>query len=567
MDRIVRINVNTLAVTDEKCPEEYIRTGGRNLISRIMLKEVKPTCEPLGPNNKLVFAMGLLTGTTVSCANRLSIGAKSPLTGGIKESNSGGIFAMRLAQAGIKLLIIEDIPHEDRWHYLVIEKDSCRFESADQYRNMGTYQFCSEMALKYPDCAAICIGPAGEHLNLAAGIAVMDMERQPNRFCARGGLGAVMGSKQIKGIVVVGKGVAPIADKDRFQAAFKEYSAAVQASPNAVTFGMLGTASLVRKVNNLGGLPVENFSRGTCADMEKFSGETIYEVIKARGGEGKTTHACMPGCIIRCSNVYPDKDGKTIVASLEYESIGLLGSNLGISDLDQIARLNYLCNDIGLDTIETGAALGVGMEAGLAAFGDFQAAQDMLGEIQKGSVLGRLLGSGATLTGKVLGVINVPAVNGQAIAAYDPRAIKGTGVTYATSAMGGDHTAGTTTAQKVDHANREGQAVLSKKAQRNAAMVDSLGLCLFSLGAFIANLQLMVNLINAKCGWDIDADWMMGIADETLANEHRFNELAGFSKAKYRMPECFTERPLPNLNSTFDVSDDELDDVVKDFMR
>lgn len=565
MERMVRINVNTHSITDEKCPEIFRHTGGRNLTSRVLLQEVKPTCEPLGRNNKLVFATGLLTGTTVSCANRLSIGGKSPLTGGIKESNSGGIFALRLAQSGIKLLILEDVPSDDHWYYLVIEKDSCRFEAADLYKGMGTYQFCNTMAMKYPDCAALCIGPSGEHLNYSAGIAVMDMEKKPNRFCARGGLGAVMGSKKLKGIVIVGKGTPSIADKERFQAAQKQFTAAVQTFPNTTTYGMLGTASLVRKVNGLGGLPVNNFARGSHAQMEQVSGETMYETIKARGGEGKTTHACMPGCLIRCSNIYPDQAGKTIVASLEYENIGLLGTNLGITDLDQIAKLNYLCNDIGLDTIEAGATLGVAMEAGIASFGDYQAACDLLEEIRKGSVLGRLLGSGSVLTGKVLGVINVPAVNGQAVAAYDPRAIKGTAVTYATSPMGADHTAGATTSQKVDHASREGQAALSKKAQRNAAVVDSLGFCLFSLGAFVGNMQLMVDLINAKYGWTIDVDWIMSLADETLANEHRFNELAGFSKARYRMPECFTERELPNLNTVFDVSEDELDEVIDSF--
>ena len=567
MDRIVRINVNTHAITHEKCPDDYTRSGGRNLIAKILINEVKPTCEALGKNNKLVFAMGLLTGTTVSCANRLSIGAKSPLTGGIKESNSGGIFAMRLAQSGIKLLIIEDIPCDDNWYNIVIENEACRFEPADQYRSMGTYQYCEEISLKYPDCAAVCIGPAGEHLNLAAGIAVMDMEKHPNRFCARGGLGAVMGSKKIKGIIVVGKSAVKIADRDRFKLAFTEYTAAVKAAPNTATYGMLGTASLVKKVNNLGGLPVNNFSIGSCVDMEKISGETMFETIKARGGEGKTTHSCMPGCIIQCSNIYPDKEGKTIVASLEYENIGLLGSNLGICDLDQIARLNYSCNDIGLDTIETGATIGVAMEAGLAVFGDYQAAQGMLEEIRQGSVLGRLLGSGTSITGKVLGVSNIPAVNGQSVAAYDPRAIKGMGVTYATSTMGADHTFGPMINVKVDPANKEGQAALFTKTQINVAVVDSLGLCLFSLGAYAANFQLLVNLINAKYGWEIDVDWIMRMGDETLANEHQFNQLAGFSNARYRLPECFTERVLPNLNTSFDVSDNELDQVVMRFRQ
>lgn len=563
MDKTLRINVRTKETTYENTPEEHLKTGGRGLIAKILLKEVKPTCEPLGRNNKLIFAMGLLTGTNASSASRVCIGSKSPLTGGIKESNAGGITAMRLAQLGLKAIIIEDMPQDDKWYYIKIGKDECSLESADQYVGMGTFEFCQEMLEKYPDSAVSCIGPAGERLYSAAGIATMDKDKKPNRYSGRGGLGAVMGSKKIKGIVVIEKESIKIANKEKYKVALKEYTSIINDAPSTLGYKTLGTAATTRLTNSLGGLPVNNFSNGEFKDIEQISGENLFEVIQERGGEGKTSHACMPGCIIQCSNVYPDKEGKTIVSPLEYETIGLLGSNLGIADFDTIAKLNSLCNDIGIDTIETGAAIGVAMEGGIAKFGDGEAAIKLVKEIGEGTILGRVLGNGAVITGKVLGVVNVPAVNGQAMPAYDPRAIKGMGVTYATSPMGADHTYGSTLKAKIEQTSSEGQAELSKNTQKNVAILDSLGLCLFASGAIGNNYQILLDLINARHGWDLDLDWINKVSEETLRDEHRFNELAGFTIENYRMSEAFTERELPNLKTKFDVSVEDLEQVIE----
>ncbi|SCZ79638.1 aldehyde:ferredoxin oxidoreductase [Acidaminobacter hydrogenoformans DSM 2784] len=567
MDHILRINTRTKEIRYEETPDAYLKTGGRGLIAKILLHEVDPACEPLGRHNKLIFAMGLLTGTNVSSASRVCIGAKSPLTQGIKESNSGGTTAMRLAQLGLKAVILEDQPLEeqpldDQWYYIKISKDECSLESASDYLGMGTGEFCEAIHKIYPGAAVSCIGPVGEMLYSSAGIATTDTDHKPGRFSGRGGLGAVMGSKKIKGIVVIGKDTMPLADKDGFMTALKTYTAVVKDAPSTLNYRTLGTASMVRVMNGHSGLPTCNFSLGTFDGMDNICGETMFDVITERGGEGRTSHACMPGCVIQCSNVYPDKDGKTIVSPLEYENIGLLGSNLGISDLDTVARLNALCNEMGIDTIETGAAIGVAMEAGLAAFGDGAAALGLMEEIRQGTVLGRLLGSGATITGKVLGVRNVPAINGQAFPAYDPRAIKGMGVTYATSPMGADHTYGATARAQIEQASRVGQADLSFRTQKNMAIYDTMGFCIFCSGAVGNQHQLIADLINARHGWSVDADWLKAVGEETLKDEHTFNQKAGFTKAHYRMPECFTERRLPGLNSVFDVTPEELAEVV-----
>lgn len=555
MDKILRINTRTKEITYEKASEEYLLTGGRGLISKILLCEVNPQCEPLGRENKLIIANGLLTGTLVSSANRISIGAKSPLTGGIKESNGGGITAMWLAQLGIKAVIVEDIPEDDKWHYIKISKDSCSLEPADKYTGMGTFEFCEEMIKLYPDCSVTCIGPAGERQYNIAGIATTDKEKKPNRYSGRGGLGAVMGSKKIKGIVVTEKGTVEIADKSKFTASLKEYTKIINDAPSSMSYRTLGTSATVRVTNDLTGLPTRNFRGEKFEHADEISGESLYEFIKERGGEGRNSHACMPGCVIQCSNVVPDANGNTIVSPLEYETIGLLGSNLGIGDLETIARLNAFCNDFGIDTIETGAAIGIAMEAGLAEFGDEKAAFNLMEDIKKDSIMGKLIGAGAVVTGKVLGVKHIPAVNGQAMPAYDPRAIKGMGVTFATTPMGADHTYGPVV--KTD----KGWAEASFESQQLMAVLDSMGICMFTRAAIGKHKQLLVDLVNGCHGFELDLNWLDKIAEETIRDEYKFNELAGFTKHNYRMPESFVNTKIESIDTTFDVNQEELDKI------
>jgi aldehyde:ferredoxin oxidoreductase len=554
MKKILRINLRTKKITYQDASREYLETGGRGLIAKIMLNEVNPLCDPLGRENKLIFANGLLTGTNVSSASRIAIGAKSPLTGGIKESNGGGITAMWLASLGIKALVVEDIPEEDEWYYIRINKDNCSLEPAGEYKGMGTFEFCEKMLDKYPDCAVTCIGQAGERLYNIAGIATMDKEKKPNRYSGRGGLGAVMGSKKLKGIVVEEKGTVEIKNKEKYNEILKEYSEVVLNAPTSVSYKTLGTAATVRTTNDLTGLPVTNFKGAKFEHAEEISGESLHRLIKERGGEGKTAHACMPGCIIQCSNVVPDEEGKTIVSPLEYETIGLMGSNLGIGDLDTIAKLNVVCNDLGVDTIETGAAMGMAMEAGIVEFGDNEAALNLLDEIRTGTELGKLLSKGTLIAGKALGVKNIPVINGQAMPAYDPRAIKAMGVTFATSPMGADHTYGPVV-------KAEDAVEASKAAQIMMAKIDCLGVCMFLRGAVAKHMDLFVDLVNAVHGWDLDMDWLEDIALEAIRDEHKFNELAGFTKEDYRMPKAFTNREIDSTNQVFDIDKDELDEL------
>ncbi|MEJ2351962.1 MAG: aldehyde ferredoxin oxidoreductase C-terminal domain-containing protein [Anaerolineales bacterium] len=561
---IWRVNVREQALKREPVPASWERLGGRALLARVLLDEVEPTCEPLGRRNKLVFAPGLLVGHMLSSCDRISIGAKSPLTGGIKESNAGGRTGLQLAYLGIKALIIEHKPEAPGWWLLHLSAGGARFESAEEFAGKGVFEVAPALLERYGDKSAIAlIGPGGEMRLAAAGIQNLDKDRAPTRIAARGGIGAVMGSKGLKAIIIDGYSgqKPPVADAKAFGQARKAYTRAVLNHPQTAVYADYGTAAMTKMSNGFGGLPTRNFTSGQFEGAEKISGEFLRQRLLTRGGECDPSHACMAGCTIRSSNVYGGEDGKAIVSPLEYETIGLLGSNLDIEELDIIAQLNQEINDLGLDTIEIGGSLGVAVDAGLLQFGDGQQALELVEEIRKGSPLGRILGHGSAMTGRVFGVERIPVVKGQTFSAYDPRAIKGTGVTYATSPQGADHTCGLTIRAKVDHLDPKGQAELSRNTQIKIAGYDSLGACTFASFGFASALEVIPALLNARYGWDVDEDVLVELGRDCLRLEREFNRRAGFTAADDRMPEWVTREALPPHNAVFDVPDEELDAI------
>jgi len=271
----------------------------------------------------------------------------------------------------------------------------------------------------------------------------------------------------------------------------------------------------------------------------------------------------MAGCTIKCSNIFGGEDGKMIVSPLEYETIGLMGSNLGINSLDTVARMNWQVNDLGLDSIEVGAALGVAAEAGLMQWGDGDRAMELIDEIRKGTELGHTLGDGSVATGRNLGIERVPAVKGQAMSAYEPRAIKGTGITYAVSPQGADHTAGLTIRAKVNHLDPTVQKDPSLTAQLNMAGYDTLGACIFAGFGYAATPDGVVKrLLKARYGWDdLPDNVLQALGKETIKMEREFNRRAGFTKEDDRLPKWMTEQGLPPHNAVFDVSEDVLDHI------
>lgn len=559
-----RIDTANQTFAIEDVPPTWEQLGGRALIARVLLDEVNPLCDPLGPYNKLILAPGLLVGHMLSSCDRISFGGKSPMTGGVKESNAGGTTGLKLVYLGIKILLLENIPQDDRWWVIYLSKDGAKFESAQDLVGLGVYATAEKLLERYgKDVAIALIGPAGERLQLAAGIQNLDKDRVPSRIAARGGLGAVMGSKHIKAIVIDARdGIKPeIKDLESFKSAQKRFTKSLMEHPQTKIYADYGTNAMPGMSDGFGGMPTRNFSAGHFEGLERIRGETMRELLLQRGGEAETTHACMPGCTIRCSNVYADENGKTIVSPLEYETVGLLGPNLGIDDLDMIARMNYEINDLGLDTIDIGAALGVAAEAGLMEFGDSKRAMELIQEIRQGTVLGRLLGNGAAVTGRALNVRRVPVVKGQAMSAYEPRAIKGTGVTYATSPQGADHTAGLTIRAKIDHLDPKVQAEVSRTVQINMAGYDSLGACVFAGNGFAGVPETIKQLIEARYGWEVAENFLQELGKTAIKLEREFNRRAGFTAADDRLPEFMKYEPLPPNNSVFDVSEEDLDHI------
>jgi aldehyde:ferredoxin oxidoreductase len=575
--KILRINITDLKATYEDLPEKWSRWGGRGLTSAIVFDEVDPTCHPLGPNNKIVISPGWVTGSPAApSSGRTSFGGKSPLTGGIKESNAGGISGKKIAKLGLAAIILEGAPADGKWYTLVIEMNGVKFEDAASLQGKGMYEVDELLWEKHPGSAVIGIGPAGEMKLSNAGVSVNDLENKPGRYAGRGGLGAVMGARGVKAIVLDDTGTPEIeiVDKKLFDQGRRKLTESILEHSLTKPGGGLpsfGTALLVNVINEAGGLPTRNFSSGQFEGAAKTSGEAIAEVVEQRGGEGMVGHNCSEGCIIKCSNIYPDEEGNALVSCVEYETTWAMGANCGIDDLDIIARLTWECNDVGVDTIEAGNTLAVAMEGGVIKFGDGHAALELLGEVRKGTPLGRIIGQGVVATAKAFGVHRVPTVKGQSMPAYDPRAIKGMGVTYATSPMGADHTAGYTVAPeiagvggKVDPLSTEGKGELSLTFQAATAFIDSSGYCLFIAFPILdipKGWEGMAETVAGVTGMNISGADVVEIGKEVLKMERLFNEQAGFTSADDRPPEFMRYEKLPPHNEVWTVTDQELDKV------
>jgi aldehyde:ferredoxin oxidoreductase len=572
--KILRIDMGALSFAYEESPEKW---AGRGLTSTIVADEVDPTCHPLGPNNKLVIAPGWVSGTPAApSSGRTSFGGKSPLTGGIKESNSGGLSAQKIAKLGLAAIIIEGVPEKGKWYTLAITKDGVSFDSADDILGKGMYEVDEILWKKFPnEPAVIGIGQVGEKKLSNAGISVNDPENKPGRYAGRGGLGAVMGARGIKAIVVDdtdGPGV-EVADMDLFKTGRKKLTDAITSHDLTKPGGGLnlyGTNVLMNIINEAGGLPTRNFSAGQFEGASLISGEMIAELVEKRGG-GMTGHGCHPGCIIKCSNIYPDEEGNALVSCVEYETAWAFGANCGIDDLDYVAKMTYECNDLGLDSIETGNTIAIAMEGGALEFGDKVGALGLFDEIRQMSPLGRILGQGVEATAKAYGVHRVPTVKGQSMPAYEPRAIKGIGVTYATTPMGADHTAGYTIAPeiagvsgKLDPLTDEGKAALSLTFQAATAFIDSTGYCLF-IAFPILDIETgwagMAESVAGVTGQKITGEDVIPLGKEILKIERKFNELAGFTAADDRLPEFMRYEKLPPHDVVWSMPDKDLDEV------
>ncbi len=546
-DKMIYVDMGDQSVETKDFPAEWKLLGGRGLSAKILLAECDPSCDPLGPDNVLVLAPGVLSGTAAPTSGRISIGGKSPLTGGIKEANTGGQPGQHLAKLGIRAIVVKGQPSDpDRRFGLEVTADGVRVVAADEHKGKWNYSLCLDLHKQYSKSASfVTVGPAGEMRLSGASVATTDQDnRYPARHAARGGLGAVMGSKGLKYVMVdPGKaGVRQPADRKQFGEICKGYTKSYLEGPQMFK---TGTSSVVPVANMLHTFPYKNRTEGQSPDAASLDGARIVESFETRGGG---MHNCMTGCIVKCSNVVHNEQGEYTTSALEFETLTLLGSNCAVSTWEEVAEMDRLCDEIGLDTIETGAAIAVYMDAGKMEWGDAAAMKELLREIPEGTERGRAIGNGVVATGKLTGHHRVPEAKGQAVPAWDPRPLKATGVTYCTSPMGADHTAGLI----VNPGLAPDQfAWESQKVQIVNAVCDSSGFCQF----LQPSLDDIRGFYGAFYGEEVTREAIHDQGWQILEDEWEFNRRAGFTPADDKLADCLSEDAIgaEGAKQVFDV--------------
>ncbi len=570
MRKYLHVNLRDQSVREQELNGEEVLDCGRHYIAKTLLESGVAGVDPLSPDNPLIYSAGPLAGTSFSNANRISVGCKSPLTGGIKEANAGGSFAFALGQLHLAGFTLYDVSSE--WVTIYLDKQGgVHFESAESYLGHGNFEVAARLHEKYGKKVSIALcGPVGEYQGLVAGISFSDTDQRPSRLAARGGVGAVMGNKKVKAIIADLHKMPTFHERKKLMKSVRAYGAMLNKEPAIQNYANIGTAMVADFTNEVGGLPVRNFSAGRLVDTKvepfKMGGDFLRKQNLERGGI--QVHDCMPGCLIKCSNVYADKDGREMVSPVEYETLGLLGTNCGIDQPDDLARLNYIANDLGIDTIEIGASLAVLMEAGEMEFGDVERMAAALDhEVRNGTETGKILAQGTAHVGEHYMVERVPVIKRQAISAYDPRVIEVTGLSMMMTAQGADHTVGNLPTYECEGKDIDELVTASLEAQVLIAASDSLGLCMFGRSVTNTNVDFMIQTLNDAHGTEVPADFFHRIGRETLQYEGEFNERAGFDVEDNELPAFFYHERLPPSNNKARFHSGEVADLVNQWWQ
>jgi aldehyde:ferredoxin oxidoreductase len=564
--KYLQINLPDQTIQSEQWEGEALVKSGRYLIAKTLVENDLATVDPLGPDNPLIFSAGPLAGMSFSNANRISVGCKSPLTGGIKEANSGGTFAYGMGSLEIAGMTLHGQSKE--WVVIHFNRDgTITFDDATPYLGKGNVEVAEMFKEKYGKKIAVGLcGPVGEYQGLLAGITFSDSDGRPSRLAARGGVGAVMGSKKVKAIVIDVHRLPRLHDRKKALGDAREYAKKLRNDPVVTNFFQpIGTMGMADYTNYIGGIPVNNFTMGQQINDRdetfKMGGTYVSELNTSRGGNH--THACMPGCVIQCSNVYVDADGNEMTSPIEYETLALLGTNCGLTDPDDLAVMNQHCNNLGIDTIETGAMIAVLMDAGLAKFGDVEFMSQVFEDLKNGTENGRLWAQGTARVGEHYGVHRVPVIKKQAISAYDPRVIEVTGLSMMTTAQGADHTAGNVPRMESFDKDLPELMDASLASQISSAAVDSLGMCIFGRSVTNPNVDFLANAINDAIGTNLEPNFFHQIGRETLQLERQFNLAAGFAEADDDLPAFFYDEPLAPTDRTARFRGSEVFDIYE----
>ncbi|MCX8032552.1 MAG: aldehyde ferredoxin oxidoreductase [Thermoleophilia bacterium] len=566
--RDIRVDMTRGEISSQEVPADSL-LGGRAFIDWYLTERVSPGVHPLSEENPFIVATGLLAGTSAPSSGRISVGGKSPLTGGVKEANAGGAAGHKLGRIGVRSIVVTGKAPE--WMILRVTAEGAYLEPAGDIVGLDNYAAAEKLRERFgPDVGLMIAGIAGERLHANSTVAVTDLEGRPARHAARGGVGAIMGSKRLKAIVIDDSGGSfrKAADPDGFREAVKAASEALRNDPLCQTVHRFGTPFFIQVEHDRGALVSLNHRAGSFEGVKGINADALVAWTEKHGGV--LGHRCLSGCVVGCSNVVHDSQGRYLTASFEFETLTMCGANLGISDLESVARIDRRCDELGLDTIETGATIGLLSDAGIYELGNFSRAMELLEEVAKGTPLGRVVASGTETAAKVFGISRVPTVKGQAIPAHAARTSKGWGVTYATSPQGADHTTGAVTA---DPLSPHGQVDRSRWSQIINTAMDATGLCHFTfLFRSKELIDLIAPMIATLYGVDFTTRDLIELGKKMLLQEREFNRRAGISDVADRLPEWMRKEPLPPTNEVFDVPQEEIDQFfdfsqTKEFMR
>ena len=566
---LLRINLTSGQASEEAISPHLLKqfVGGKGLGAWFLLQEVPARCDPLGVENKLFLVPGVLTGTPAPGASKYFALTKSPLTGIFLDSNAGGHFGAELKATGHALVVIEGKAPSPTWIY--IENEQVRFMPADDLWGKGVYETETAMRQHLGDprvrCAAI--GPAGENLVRFACIA-----NDYSRHLGRGGAGAVMGSKNLKGIAVRGWRGVKVAHPERFEQAAAAALARVMQNGWAILKRRWGTPEAVEVMNENGMWPVNNFNGTVFARATEVNHEAF--------DRGLVKRLACAACPVSCSKGYRDETytgGE--MEGPEYETISLLGANLGIADPQAIAAANYLCNDYGLDTISTGATIGLvvdGLRKGALnkqALGlpddktDAELAQLLITLIARREGCGALLAEGSRAVARGLSLGDTaPQVKGMEFPAYDPRASYGIALAYQTSDRGACHLrtwpVGRELSGELPPRNSiEGKPEFVKRQQDEKAAQECLGVCQFPYGIGLLGNEL-IDLLNAAVGTDYDVDGFRAVGERIWNLSRLFNLREGLGRVDDFLPQKFSTQPLPDGPARGEVMAHQLQEAM-----
>ncbi len=556
---ILRIDLSSRTVKVEGIDPEVTKAyiGGHGVATKILMDEMDPKVDPLSPDNKLIYSTGPLTGTSAVTGSRYMVTCKSPLTGLLGFANSGGFFGPAVKSAGYDHIILEG--GSDSPVYLWIDDDKVEIKDAEHLWGKDTHETEAILRDELEDggkrVRVSCIGPAGEKLVKFA--AVMN---DKHRAAGRCGVGAVMGSKKLKAVVVRGSGKVGVMDPEGFKATVKKALGEMKANPvTAEVFPAFGTSANVMLLNELGILPTKNFQKSSFKGAEKISGEAITDTILKKR---KACFACPIACGRGTEITEAGFEGKG--EGPEYETLAMLGSNLEVDNLAAITKANYICNELGMDTISAGGAIACAMEmfekghlskedAGMdLKFGDGKLVVKLVEMIGNREGFGDQLAEGGHRLAEKYGHLECfMGVHKMELPAYEPRGAKGMGINYMTATIGPSHCRGYTVAMEVlgdpaplDPIEERGKAMAAKAMQDMTSAWDATGLCLFATLGISPDDALAMLFTATGLYFDV-----MGFvkAGERIFNLQRlFNLKAGIEKEDEKLPDRFYDEPLPD---------------------